>query len=189
VIDPKLGPLAPNGGPTQTMALQPGSPAIGAGDAATCESLVGPTGVTDTDQRGQPRNAAARGACDLGAYDTGVAPYAFGGFLAPVANAPALTVVKAGAAVSINFSLGGDRGLGILAAGSPASQQVACASGTPTNAVAPTTTAGNSGLSYDPSTQTYTYVWKTSKGWAGTCRAFVLTLADGSTHTATFQFT
>jgi hypothetical protein len=31
-IDPKLGPLQNNGGPTQTMALLPGSPAIGAGD-------------------------------------------------------------------------------------------------------------------------------------------------------------
>ncbi len=29
--DPKLGPLADNGGPTRTMALLPGSPAIGAG--------------------------------------------------------------------------------------------------------------------------------------------------------------
>ncbi len=33
VTDPKLGLLAWNGGPTQTVALQPGSPAIGAGNA------------------------------------------------------------------------------------------------------------------------------------------------------------
>jgi titin len=32
--DPMLGPLADNGGPTQTMALLPGSPAINAGNAA-----------------------------------------------------------------------------------------------------------------------------------------------------------
>ncbi len=31
--DPKLGPLADNGGPTLTMALLPGSPAIDAGDS------------------------------------------------------------------------------------------------------------------------------------------------------------
>ena len=31
-IDPRLGPLQDNGGPTQTMALLPGSPAIDAGD-------------------------------------------------------------------------------------------------------------------------------------------------------------
>ena len=41
--DPLLGPLANNGGPTQTMALLPGSPAIDAG--------VTVAGVT-TDQRG-----------------------------------------------------------------------------------------------------------------------------------------
>lgn len=71
-IDPELGPIASNGGPTQTMALLAVSPAIGAGNAATCEALVGPDGTTtDTDQRGDPRNSAARGACDVGAYDTG----------------------------------------------------------------------------------------------------------------------
>src|SRR6516165_6935661 len=31
-IDPMLGPLADNGGPTQTIALLPGSPALNAGD-------------------------------------------------------------------------------------------------------------------------------------------------------------
>lgn len=45
--DPKLGPLAINGGPTQTHALKPGSPALDAGDntAATNAGLT-------TDQRG-----------------------------------------------------------------------------------------------------------------------------------------
>src|SRR5262249_61336241 len=33
-IDPVLGPLQGNGGPTQTMALLPGSPALNAGDPA-----------------------------------------------------------------------------------------------------------------------------------------------------------
>src|SRR5262249_25463891 len=42
-IDPRLAPLADNGGPTQTMALVPGSPAIGAGD---------PTNAPEWDQRG-----------------------------------------------------------------------------------------------------------------------------------------
>ncbi len=46
LINPMLGPLANNGGPTQTMALLPGSPAIDAGSNA----LI-PAGVT-TDQRG-----------------------------------------------------------------------------------------------------------------------------------------
>ncbi len=54
--DPQLGALANNGGPTETHALLPGSPAIDAGD----------TNLT-TDQRGEPRPAGA--ADDIGAYE------------------------------------------------------------------------------------------------------------------------
>jgi len=53
-----LGPLADNGGPTQTMALLPGSAAIDAADDAVCP---------DTDQRGMPRPQGAH--CDIGAYE------------------------------------------------------------------------------------------------------------------------
>jgi pimeloyl-ACP methyl ester carboxylesterase len=35
----------------------------------------------------------------------------------------------------------------------------------------------------------YTYAWKTKKAWAGTCRELVVTLDDGSTHTAQFSLT
>ena len=72
---PHLGPLANNGGAVDTMAIAAGSPALGAGDSATC---LGPGG-NNLDERGQPRNAGGtgnpapnnRGACDIGAYDTG----------------------------------------------------------------------------------------------------------------------
>ncbi len=53
--DPDLTALASNGGPTETMALQATSPAIGAGTAVS--------GIT-TDQRGVPRSATP----DIGAY-------------------------------------------------------------------------------------------------------------------------
>jgi hypothetical protein len=56
--DPKLGPLADNGGPTLTMALLPGSPAIDAGNTS-----LAPT----SDQRGFPRPAGL--AADIGAYE------------------------------------------------------------------------------------------------------------------------
>jgi hypothetical protein len=56
-----LGPLANDGGPTQTMAPPAGSPAIDAGDS----SLV-PIGVT-TDQRGFARISGA--AVDIGAFE------------------------------------------------------------------------------------------------------------------------
>jgi hypothetical protein len=58
-VDPRLGPLAANGGPTQTMALLPGSPAIDAGIVVS--------GVT-TDQRGITRPQGS--APDIGAFES-----------------------------------------------------------------------------------------------------------------------
>lgn len=55
VADPKLEPLAMNGGPAQTHALAPTSPAVNAGKDCT---------VT-VDQRYQPRDAQ----CDIGAFE------------------------------------------------------------------------------------------------------------------------
>jgi CheY-like chemotaxis protein len=45
--------------------------------------------------------------------------------------------------------------------------------------------AGGSNLTYDASSDTYTYIWKTDKAWKGTCRQFVLGLKDGSTRLPT----
>ena len=56
--DPKLGVLTDNGGPTKTMALLSGSPAINAGACS---------GGLSTDQRGMIRPQG--GACDIGAYE------------------------------------------------------------------------------------------------------------------------
>jgi hypothetical protein len=64
-IDPLLGPLADNGGPTLTHALQPGSPAIDHGDPA----------APPKDQRGYGRV----GVPDVGAFEfAGVAPSTLG---------------------------------------------------------------------------------------------------------------
>ena len=57
-IDPRLGSLADNGGPTRTHALLLGSPAIDAASTPAC-----PT----TDQRGVLRPQGA--ACDIGSYE------------------------------------------------------------------------------------------------------------------------
>ena len=76
-VDPKLGPLANNGGPTKTHALLAGSPAIGAADPARCPGA---------DQRGEYRDAGELtfpvrtknnklavisliGECDIGAFE------------------------------------------------------------------------------------------------------------------------
>jgi large repetitive protein len=62
--DPHLGPLANNGGPTQTHALLSNSPAIDAGDAGVCPAI---------DQRGVPRpqdgNNDGTPLCDIGAFE------------------------------------------------------------------------------------------------------------------------
>ena len=68
--DPLLGPLADNGGPTSTMSLLPGSPAIDAGSNA---HVIAPaSGGAPTDQRGQPRivnGGSGQKIVDLGAYE------------------------------------------------------------------------------------------------------------------------
>lgn len=62
--DPRLGPLTDNGGPTWTMALLPGSPAIDAANTAAAPQI---------DQRGFPRPVG--GAADIGAYEYGSPAY------------------------------------------------------------------------------------------------------------------
>jgi hypothetical protein len=115
-------------------------------------------------------------------------PFAWSGFFPPVANRPALNWVKAGSAIAVKFGLGGDRGLGIFAAGYPLSQRVSCETGTPIGSEEPTATAGGKWLSYDAATKQYIYPWRTEKNWAGTCRELVIVLTDGTTHQARFQF-
>jgi hypothetical protein len=67
-IDPQLGPLQNNGGPTETMALLAGSPATDAGNPSGCTSDHGR--LLKTDQRGQPRpDKTDTGGCDMGAYE------------------------------------------------------------------------------------------------------------------------
>lgn len=67
-LDPKLGPLADNGGPRETMALLPGSPAIGKGLCAWPSGAPFP--AVTTDQRYAPRKSP----CDAGAFESGASP-------------------------------------------------------------------------------------------------------------------
>ena len=113
---------------------------------------------------------------------------AFGGFLAPVDSRPVLNTMKAGKAVEVRFSLGGDFGLGIFAEGSPASLRIPPVAAT-MDAIEKTVNAKAAGLHYDAVTGQYVYTWVTSKAWAGTYRQLVLTLADGSTFRADFLLT
>ena len=60
-LNPMLGPLADNGGPTMTQALPRSSPAVNAGGRTGTSSCPG------TDQRGLSRLWGP--ACDIGAFE------------------------------------------------------------------------------------------------------------------------
>ena len=114
--------------------------------------------------------------------------YPMAGFVAPIANPPAFNPVNANQSVPVKFSLGGDRGLSILADGSPASQAINCTTLDPIGPLVPTQTAGGSGLAYDAGSDTYTYNWKTERSWRDSCRQLIVTLDDTSEHLAYFRF-
>jgi hypothetical protein len=114
--------------------------------------------------------------------------FTFTGFFSPVANLPTVNVAKAGSAIPVKFSLDGNQGLSIFASGSPDSQQTTCDASAPQGPMEGTVTAGSSSLSYDAATDRYTYVWKSDKAWAGTCRRLTLRFADGTTQVASFRF-
>jgi hypothetical protein len=49
--------------------------------------------------------------------------------------------------------------------------------------------AGSSTLQYDAATDVYSYIWKTERAWAGTCRQLVIQFSDGTTpQYANFKF-
>jgi hypothetical protein len=67
-LDPLLQPLADNGGPTRTMALSSGSPAVNQGVQSACPGL---------DQRGYVR----QGVCDIGPFEYGGQPFVASDFV------------------------------------------------------------------------------------------------------------
>jgi hypothetical protein len=106
-INPLLGPLADNGGPTATHALLPGSPAIDAGDNAGCPGA---------DQRGIARPVDGNGdsiaLCDIGAVErvsaTGLVASILPGSRSVQVGAPATafaTIINAGPDLATGCSL------------------------------------------------------------------------------------
>ena len=106
--------------------------------------------------------------------------YGFDGFLPPLTHD--VNRVKAGRALPVKFSLGGDYGLDVLAPGSP-SWTVCGSEGSP-----PATLLGTGGLTYDPWTEEYLMVVDTDRAWSGQCMQLSLTLGDGTTHDLQFMF-
>jgi len=115
--------------------------------------------------------------------------YAWNGFFSPVSNSgEGLNLVHAGDLIKLGFTLGGNFGLSVLAAGSPSSVAVSCPSDTP-HLVSGAHEGTPSGLAFPPGASHYSYGWQTDAAWAGSCRQFSLQLNDGTPpHLATFMF-
>jgi len=119
------------------------------------------------------------------------------GFFSPIDNLDpdghyVLNSAKAGSAIPVKFSLKGDQGLNIFATATdgtkyPKSSVISCDPTADVDAIESTVTAGQSSLQYDSTLDQYTYVWKTDKGWAGTCRQLEVKLTDGTSHKASFK--
>ena len=114
--------------------------------------------------------------------------YRFVGFMKPVKNAPVVNLARAGRAIPISFQVMGLHSRRGPLAGAPVSTEMTCPTSAPSEELDDEDGDENSrgGLHGDGSK--YTYVWKTDRSWAGSCRRLVLTLADGTTHQALFRF-
>jgi hypothetical protein len=66
VADPKLAPLADNGGLVRTHALLTGSPALGTGAIEVCTDVI----VDNKDARGATRSITDNAFCDIGAFES-----------------------------------------------------------------------------------------------------------------------
>lgn len=126
------------------------------------------------------------------AFFTVATKYNWTGFFKPVDNPgndparPVVNVAKAGSAIPVKFSLGGDMGLQIFAV-QPGVYPITT-TGAIEELIEETVTAGASSLSYDPASNQYTYVWKTSKSWVGKSYQLRFRLKDGTDHYANFSF-
>lgn len=157
-----------------------GTPTITTNAPAGNVFPVGTTTVTATANDGNGNTAS----CSFNV----IVLYNFTGFFAPVDNLPVFNEMKAGQAVSVKFSLSGNKGLNIFAANSPSSIQINCDNGATIDPVEETVNAGQSSLAYDATSDRYNYVWKTEGSWKNTCRQLNVILNDGTTHSALFKF-
>jgi len=127
-INPMLDPmgLQNNGGPTQTIALLAGSPAIDAGDSANAPTR---------DQRYYQRS----GAVDIGAFE-------FGGTLAPISADAGKTHGAAGV-FTINFPLTGQAGVECRTGGAGGNHQLVVLFATPVTVSGASVTSGTGSVS------------------------------------------
>lgn len=110
--------------------------------------------------------------------------YDFTGFFQPIDMGKA-NVAKAGSAIPVKFSLGGDQGLNVFRDEARFFPTGGAVTG---DEVEQYVAATNSSLSYDPVANQYVYVWKTNKDWAGRSGELRVYLADGTTQIVQMSF-
>jgi hypothetical protein len=109
------------------------------------------------------------------------------GFLSTFKDAPFLNEAHADGIQRFWFRLGGDYGLDVLH-GTPSSRRIDCTTFEPLGPYEAAETPSWDALSYQAHTGRYSFPWLTTSGDAGTCREFVLTLRDGTSHSAYLEF-
>jgi probable HAF family extracellular repeat protein len=163
----------------------------GGSGTASCSGPVASGGKLDTASVGQ-HSFAVKASDEAGNVGSGSIDYRvlydFGGFFRPVDNPEVLNKANAGSTIPVKFGLDGEQGLDIFEQGYPRSVPIACDPNDQVDAIEQTLNDGSSHLEYDATTDQYTYVWKTDRAWAHTCRQLVVRLDDGSTHLANFKF-
>lgn len=115
--------------------------------------------------------------------------YKWTGFLSPV-NATNRISATAGSSVPLKWQLQDAAGASITSLTSVAGVKSAAlpCDGGPAGSPTRASSAGGSGVRYDSTANQYVFSWQTDPTWSGSCRRFLVTLDDGTTHTADFQF-
>ena len=188
LFDPTVTISSPSDGAT-FMLGSPVSVAFSCGDTAggsgvdTCAGTTADGSALDTSSVGAHSFSVT--ATDHAGRTTTVSHtysvvYGFGQLATPGGR----TSVRAASAVPVWFSLDGISDTSAIRAVTSAAASCdgsgSVSTGTPV--------AMNGGLRYDASSDRFSFVWKTDKSWAGSCRLLEIGLNDGTTHTMMFDF-
>ena len=150
--------------------------------AALDTSTPGPRSFTVT-----ATDVAGNSASTTVAYEVVEEPDDFRGFRRPVEDFPTINRWIAGEAVPVRFSLGGYKGMDVLAPGYPQVAEVDCGAGEePTSGRPARSVWWQKGLRYKH--RSYIFMWRTDRDWTRGCRQFLIQLKDGSVHRAEFKF-
>lgn len=132
---------------------------------------------------------SSNGAKKIGLAVLSLSPLTFDGFFQPIDN-DALNLGQAGQAIPVKWRITDANGVGVADPASFVSLtsfRINCSTSAYEDLDAIEIYAGSAGLIYQGDGN-WQFNWKTPKTYAGQCRTMVLTLADGSTHTADFKF-